>query len=156
VRDRSRRQWRAIALTAVIAAAAAVLAVIVLSRRAAPTDPLRLAVEEHLPSGAGRAIRSADGAGVPAWLNERLALAVQVPVLARARRPGAHITFAGSLHGASIEYATVDGGSVERPVSYLVLPQKDGMSGGNAVSASGLTHLARDGFHIVAWREPGL
>jgi anti-sigma factor RsiW len=82
-------------------------------------------------------------------LAARLAFAIDVPDLPSLTLQGARLCIMKGQRGGVVEYSAAG-----RSVSYFVVPDWHSPA---TPPVPGELHLAaREGYHIVAWREPGL
>ncbi len=115
-------------------------------------DPIAALADDHVRALGDAQISSADPAVVSRWLTQQVHFAMLVPTLPNARLLGARLRMMDGRRGAAVQY-DVNGIAV----TYFVVPQ--GGDGSQPPTADGqlrLLRFARSGYHVVAWREPGL
>jgi anti-sigma factor RsiW len=112
-------------------------------------DPITAIAEDHAKALGETQIASGDPAEISRWLTGQVHFAVYVPVLPGAELRGARSCVLDGRRCAVMEY-DVDGVAV----SYFVVPDGTEPTGhGAPVRFDG---TKRAGYHVVAWREPGL
>jgi anti-sigma factor RsiW len=105
--------------------------------------------DDHMRATRGDGLVAGDSAVVSRWLADRLPFAMDVPELPSLTLRGARLCLRDGQRGGVIEYSA-DG----RSVSYFVVPDWHSPA---SPPVPGELHLARrQGYHVVAWREPGL
>lgn len=115
-------------------------------------DSIAALVDDHARALGDARIASSDQAMVSRWLAERVHFAMFVPALPNARLLGARLRIEDGRRGVAVQYS-VNG----VPVTYFVTPDgSDGLPPQGAVGAMQFQRLMRAGYHVVAWREPGL
>jgi len=114
-----------------------------------PADPFTAIAEEHANALGETRIASADPAEITRWLAGQVHFAMYVPVLPGAELRGARLYVIHGRRGAVVEY-DVEGVAV----SYFVVP--DGTGAPSHAAAVRFEGAKRAGYHLVAWREPGL
>jgi anti-sigma factor RsiW len=144
---RRRAQWLTAAVVLLIGLAGS-LTVGRLPRHA-PADSITAIAEEHAKALGETHVASADPEEIARWLAGQVHFAIHVPVLPGAELRGARLYVAGGRRGAVVEY---DVGAVA--VSYFVVP--DGTEGTDHSAPVRFEGTKRAGYHVVAWREPGL
>jgi hypothetical protein len=117
--------------------------------RDAPTDPITAIAEDHARALGETQIASTDPAEIARWLAAQVHFAMHVPVLPGARLRGARLCVMDGRRGAVVEYE-LDGVAV----SYFVVPDATAPAGGGTPVR--FERTKRAGYHVVAWREPGL
>lgn len=113
------------------------------------TDPIAGFADDHIQATRGDGVLSGDSASVARWLASRLSFAIEVPSFPNLQLRGARLCIMDGQRGAVVEYTTGD-----RPVSYFVVP--DWQRVAPLPQPAELHLLSRGGYHVVAWREPGL
>jgi len=145
---RPARRWAA-GLTAALLVAGTWLG---LSRVPEPTtlstDALGAIADDHLGSQRSNGLSSSDSLEVARWLADRLPFAVQIPIFPAAQLEGARLLLVNRQSGAVVDYMIAG-----RPMSYYVLPARDGAG---ARKARDIYVASRAGYHIAAWEDAGL
>jgi anti-sigma factor RsiW len=113
------------------------------------TDPITAIAEDHAKSLGETHIASKDPAEITRWLAGQVHFAVRVPVLPGAELRGGRLCVLDGRRCAVMEY-DVDGVAV----SYFVVP--DGTEPAGRGAPPRFDGTKRAGYHVVAWREPGL
>lgn len=139
-----------VAAVATLAVLSGTLAVDRLWRRGS-ADPLAVLADDHARALGNARIVSSDPAAVSRWLSERVHFAMLVPSLPNARLIGARLRVEDGRRGAALRY-TVNGVAV----TYFVIPNSDDLPPRGTTGALPFQRLTRAGYHVVAWREPGL
>jgi anti-sigma factor RsiW len=142
-----RAQWLGVAVVLLIGLAGSLTVDRVLRGRHA--DAITAIVEDHARALGERHIASGDRTEITRWLAGQVHFAVYVPVLPGAKLRGARLCVLDGRRGAVVEY-DVDGVAV----SYFVVPYGTERPGDGTQERFDGTRRA--GYHIVAWREPGL
>jgi anti-sigma factor RsiW len=142
-----RAQWLAAAVVLLVGLAGAITADRLL--RDTPADPITAIAEDHAKALGEMHIASGDPAEITRWLAGQVHFAMHVPVFPDAKLRGARLCVMNGRRGAVVEYE-VDG----VVVSYFVVPDEAKLAGGGTPTRFDGTRRA--GYHVVAWREPGL
>jgi anti-sigma factor RsiW len=142
-----RAQWLGVAVVLLIGLAGSLTVDRVLRGRHA--DAITAIVEDHANALGETHIASGDRAEITRWLAGQVHFAVYVPVLPGAKLRGARLCVLDGRRGAVVEY-DVDGVRV----SYFVVPY--GMERAGDGTRERFDGTKRAGYHVVAWREPGL
>jgi hypothetical protein len=141
----SSRRWAALAVVAAL-----VVGVAVEWRRSTlGPDPIAGLADDHMRATRGDGLVSGDSAQVSRWLAARLPFAIDVPDLPTLTLQGARLCIMKGQRGGVVEYSAAG-----RSVSYFVVP--DWHSPATPPVPGDLQLATREGYHLVAWREPGL
>jgi anti-sigma factor RsiW len=146
-RRHRRAQWLAAAVVVLVGLAGAITADRLL--RDTDADPITAIAEDHAKALGETHMASRDPAEVTRWLAGQVHFAVHVPVLPGADLRGGRLCVLDGRRCAVMEY-DVDGVAV----SYFVVPDGSEPAGHGASPRFDATRRA--GYHVVAWREPGL
>ncbi len=115
-------------------------------------DPMSALAEDHARALGDAQIVSTDPVVVGRWLAGQVDFAMMLPALPNARLLGARLRTMDGRRGAAVQYE-LNGVAV----TYFVMPIADDdfqpPSGG---ARPQFERLTRAGYHVVAWREPGL
>jgi len=113
-------------------------------------DPIAALAEDHARTLGDAQITSSDSAEVRRWLAGQVHFAMIVPALPNGRLLGARLRVTDGRRGAAVRYE-VNGVAV----TYFVVPRgSDALEPAPAVPP--FERFTRAGYHVVAWREPGL
>lgn len=138
----------AVALLAILGATLAVDHVL----RHGTVDPMSALAEDHARALGDARIASADPIAVSRWLTGQVHFAMFVPVLPNARLLGARLRVLDGRRGAAVQY-DVNGVAL----TYFVVPNGNGgYQPPSGIGQQQFERLTRAGYHVVAWREPGL
>lgn len=115
-------------------------------------DPMAALVDDHARALGDAHIASGDPTVVSRWLTGQVHFAMLVPALPNARLLGARLRLLDGRRGAAVQY-DVNGVAL----TYFVVPnENDGYQVPSGVGQQQFERLTRAGYHVVAWREPGL
>ncbi len=115
-------------------------------------DPMSALADDHARALGAADIASTDPAAVARWLAGQMHFAMLVPALPNARLLGARLRVMDGRRGAAVQYE-VNGVAV----TYFVVPNgTDSYQPPNGPGQLQFERLFRTGYHVVAWREPGL
>jgi anti-sigma factor RsiW len=140
-------QWLAVAVVLLIGLAGSLTVHRLL--RGGHADPITAIVEDHVRALGETHIASEDPAEITRWLAGQVHFAMYVPALPGTKLRGARLCVVDGRRGAAVEY-DVDGVAV----SYFVVPH--GTERAREGMAARFDGTKRAGYHVVAWREPGL
>ncbi len=114
-------------------------------------DPMTLLADDHARALGAAQITSGEPAVVSRWLAAHVDFAVVVPSLPNATLLGARLRVIDGRRGAALQYELKG-----VAVTYFVVPRTN--VGYQPPSGAGqrFNRLTRTGYHVVAWREPGL
>jgi anti-sigma factor RsiW len=113
-------------------------------------DPMAALADDHAHALGDVHIASDDAAAVSRWLAGQVHFAMIVPALPNARLLGARVRMTDGRRGAAVQY-DVNGVAV----TYFVVPSGDASPLSGAAQHP-FERLTRAGYHVIAWREPGL
>ncbi|MGH7695826.1 MAG: anti-sigma factor family protein [Gemmatimonadaceae bacterium] len=140
-----------IAATALMAVLGGTLAVDHVVRHRS-IDPVAALAEDHARALGDAQIISGDPVAVAHWLAGQVHCAMIVPSLPNAKLLGARLRVLDGRRGAAVRYE-VNGVAV----TYFVVPTaSDVPQPPSAVGPQQFERLTREGYRVVAWREPGL